>query len=190
MDIQINKQAIILTGGPGMGKTSLIEKLGQIGYPCIQESGRHIILAELKSGGNKLPWADQQGFAQEMFNKAVVDYKQAQTNNTRTFFDRGLPDVIGYLMLCKLPISDSLWSAAKTYRYHPQVFIAPPWQEIYVTDNERKQSFEEAEATYEAMANVYTQLGYSLIALPKIAIDERVQFIIEKYNPKANFTLN
>jgi len=179
VDTQINKQAIIVTGGPGMGKTSLIEKLGQMGYACIQESGRHIIQAELKSGGNRLPWADRQGFAWEMFYRALADYKRAQANNILTLFDRGLPDVIGYLMLCQLPIPDSTWSAAKTYRYHPQVFIAPPWQAIYVTDNERKQSFQEAEATYKVMANVYTQLGYSLIVIPKTTVDERAQFIIE-----------
>lgn len=184
MDVQINKQAIIVTGGPGMGKTSLIEKLKQLRYAYIPESGRHIIQAELKSGGSRLPWADRQGFAREMFNRAVADYKYARTNNILTFFDRGLPDVIGYLMLCELPIPDSAWSAAKTYRYHPQVFIAPPWQEIYVTDNERKQSFEEAEATYEVMANVYTQLGYSLITIPKTTINERARFIIKNITQK------
>ncbi|GGC25208.1 ATP-binding protein [Parapedobacter defluvii] len=184
MDIQLNEKAMIITGGPGMGKTSLIERLGQIGYPCVQESGRHIIQAELKSGGNNLPWADRQGFAKEMFNRAVADYGQALHNNTHTFFDRGLPDVIGYLMLCNLPISDTLWTAAKTYRYHPRVFIAPPWSEIYTVDNERKQSFEEAKATYEAMANVYMLLGYSLIEIPKVSLEERVQFIIKNTTKK------
>lgn len=167
-----------------MGKTSLIEKLGQLGHTCIQESGRHIIQAELKSEGNRLPWADRQGFAEEMFNRAMADYKQALNNHVLTFFDRGLPDIIGYLVLCELPIPDSICSAAKTHRYHPQVFIAPPWHEIYVTDNERKQSFEEAEATYEVMVNVYTQLDYSLIEIPKMPIDERAEFIIEKCSQK------
>src|SRR5690606_29619501 len=137
MDIQINQQAIVVTGGPGMGKTSLIEKLGQMGYTCIQESGRHIIQTELQSGGDKLPWADRQGFAKKMFDMAATDYERAQDNDTLTFFDRGLPDVIGYLKLCELPVPADLWSAAKTCRYHSQVFIAPPWREIYIMDAER-----------------------------------------------------
>lgn len=184
MGIQRNKQAIVVTGGPGMGKTSLIEKLGQMGYACIQESGRHIIQAELKSGGNRLPWADRRGFAQEMFNMAIADFERALNTDTQTFFDRGLPDVIGYMTLCNLPIPGDLWSAVETHRYHPHVFIAPPWQEIYVTDNERKQSFEDAKATYEVMANVYTHLGYSLIEIPKVTIEERAQFVIEKCSQK------
>jgi Predicted ATPase len=185
MDIQINEQAIVVTGGPGMGKTSLIEKLGQMGYAYMPESGRHIIQAELESGGDKLPWADRQGFAREMFNRAVIDYEQARNDHAITFFDRGLPDVIGYLTLCKLPVEDDLWSAARKLRYHPQVFITPPWEEIYVTDNERKQSFDEAKATYEAMANVYTLLGYSMIEIPKVPIGERAQFIIKKISSKS-----
>ncbi len=184
MGIQINEQAIIVTGGPGMGKTSLIEKLRQMGHTCIQESGRHIIQAELKSGGNRVPWADRQGFAYEMFNIAVADYKHALNNNTLTFFDRGLPDVIGYLILCQLPVPDSIWSAAKLYRYHSYVFITPPWQKIYITDNERKQSFEEAKVTYDVMASVYTRLGYSLIETPKVSVGDRARFIIDCFNQK------
>lgn len=185
MNIQTNEQAIVITGGPGMGKTSLVEKLGQMGYTYMPESGRYIIQTELESGGEKLPWADRRGFAREMFNMAMTDYKQAQNNQSLTFFDRGLPDVIGYLTLCKLPVPDDIWSAARTCQYHPQVFIAPPWQEIYITDNERKQSFDEATATYDVMANVYTLLGYSLIEIPKAPIEERVQFIIEKIPSKS-----
>ena len=179
MRIQLNVQAFLITGGPGMGKTSLIRELGQQGYACVQESGRHIIQTELKAGGNRLPWADRQGFAQKMFDRAVADFKQVLMEDRTTFFDRGLPDVIGYLKLCGLQMPAHIWSAAETYRYHPNVFITPPWSEIYVTDNERKQPFEEAKATYEAMVDVYTRLNYSLIEIPKIPVAQRARFLID-----------
>ena len=59
--------AIIITGGPGMGKTSVIEQLSAMGYHSVEETGRSIIQKELKTDGNRLPWLDKKGFAMAMF---------------------------------------------------------------------------------------------------------------------------
>jgi predicted ATPase len=42
-------------------------------------------------------------------------------------------------------------TAARMFRHHDRVFIAPPWLEIFARDTERKQSFEQAQATCEVM---------------------------------------
>ena len=44
--------------------------------------------------------------------------------------------------------------------YNPIVFILPPWKEIYQTDNERKQDWQEAEHTYFQMKSTYEKYGY------------------------------
>lgn len=164
-----------------MGKTSVIDWLSKAGHRVIPESGRDIIQKELETGGNKLPWADRQGFAEEMFTRAIADFDQAFFNkDVWTFFDRGIPDIIGYLMLCKLPVPDKMRIAAKHYCYQKKVFITPPWEEIYERDNERKQSFDEARATYKVMHHVYTDLGYSLVQLPKLPIQDRATFILDE----------
>ncbi len=175
-----NKSAIVITGGPGMGKTSIVEHLIQMGYACQEESGRYIIQSQLRSGGKKLPWADRVGFADEMFRMAMHDYEKALDNKAITFFDRGIPDVIGYLALCGLPVPDEMWSAAETYRYHASVFITPPWKEIYVQDKERKQTFEESVATYDVMVDVYMKLGYLLSEIPKLPVHNRAGFIVSR----------
>src|SRR5690606_16244268 len=162
MELHDNKKAFVITGGPGMGKTSIIDSLERSGYACIPESGRDIIQKELKSKGDKLPWADRLGFGKEMFKRAVADFKQTVDQQTYTFFDRGIVDTIGYLTLCRLPISDEIRLAATQYRYNNNVFITPPWPEIYVNDREHKESFEEAEVAYKIMKKVYADFGYSL----------------------------
>jgi predicted ATPase len=58
------------------------------------------------------------------------------------------------------------------------VFAAPPWPEIFTPDAERKQTFEEAQATYEVMVQTYSELGYSLISLPLDSVEERVGFVL------------
>lgn len=178
MEITTNEKAIVITGGPGTGKTSIIEMLRHGGSPCIDESGRHIIRHQLKTKGTKLPWADKEGYAVEMFQTALNDYTLTAENDMYTFFDRGLPDVIGYLKLCKLPVPEYLWLTAKQNRYHNEIFITPPWPEIYVNDKERKQSFEEAIATHAAMTEVYATLGYTLVEIPQLPVEERVGFLV------------
>lgn len=162
-----------------MGKTSVIDMLESSGYCCIHESGRDIIRHEQETNGNKLPWGDRVGFANEMFKKAVADYNTEFNKEEFVFFDRGIPDVIGYLVLCDLPVAGEMWAAAKSYRYNETVFITPPWCEIYVNDAQRKQTFEEAEATFDVMKQIYKGLGYSLIELPKFSIRERASFVLK-----------
>lgn len=96
------------------------------------------------------------------------------------FFDRGVPDTVGYLRLCGLPVPDHLVNAAEKFRYARRVFIAPPWPEIFVQDEERKQMLDEARRTHDSVAGVYAELGYELVPLPLVPVDERVRFILEE----------
>ena len=89
----------------------------------------------------------------------------------------GVPDVAGYLKVCGLPVPAQIEQAARDFRYYRRVFIAPPWPEIFANDAERKQTPEEAEATYRAMVEVYSALGYELVELPRVPLAERVAFL-------------
>jgi predicted ATPase len=70
--------------------------------------------------------------------------------------------------------------AAERRRYASKVFIAPPWPEIFEQDGERKQTLAEAEATYHAMVDAYSDQGYQLITLPLAPIAERARFVRER----------
>jgi predicted ATPase len=93
-------------------------------------------------------------------------------------FDRGVPDVLGYLRLSELPVPSHVDRATQVFRYHRRVFVAPPWPEIFASDAERKQSLAEAQATYEVMIDTYSALDYKLIPLPLGSVQERVQFVL------------
>ena len=70
--------------------------------------------------------------------------------------------------------------AAKIFRYSPTVFIAPPWQEIFQQDRERQQDFAEAERTYDALMETYQEQKYTLVELPRVPLDQRVEFVLSK----------
>ena len=116
-------------------------------------------------------------FAEAMLAHDVQSYEAASRQDGVVFFDRGIPDVIGYLNLMKLPVPGQMAEAARRYRYNPRVFIAPFWPEIFMQDDERKQTPEEAERTYQAMVRIYGDYGYDLVTLPRVPVAERVAFV-------------
>ena len=172
----------IITGGPGSGKSTLIEALASAGFPAMPEAGRSIIQDQVRIGGPALPWADRQAFAELMLAWELRSYREALSLETAgpVFFDRGAPDVIGYLRLCGLEVPGHVLAAAREFSYGRRVFLAPPWRDIFHEDQERKQSWAEAEATCRAMVEIYTELGYELVELPPVPVDERVEFILEQ----------
>ncbi|BAV46149.1 ATPase [Mesorhizobium sp. 113-1-2] len=170
----------VLTGGPGSGKTTLIEALRRVGFATSVEAGRGIIRDQRAIGGSALPWEDRTLFAELMLSWEMRSYQNAIERKGPVFFDRGVPDTLGYLRLSGLPAAAHIRTAAMRFRYNPRVFIAPPWPEIFAQDEERKQTPDEAERTYHALAGVYTELGYELVPLPLAPVEARLRFVLAK----------
>ncbi|MES0196306.1 AAA family ATPase [Mesorhizobium sp. M0011] len=169
----------VLTGGPGSGKTTLIEALRHAGFATSVEAGRGIIRDQSAIGGSALPWRDRALFAELMLAWEMRSYQIARQQTGRpVFFDRGVPDTIGYLRLSGLPLPEHANAAAGRFRYHQRVFVAPLWPEIFAQDEERKQTLEEAERTHHALVGVYTELGYELVPLPLATVEERLRFML------------
>jgi len=170
----------VITGGPGSGKTSLIDALAAEGFHHMPEAGRAIIQDQVEIGGTALPWEDREAFATLMLAWEMRSYREALGAPGPIIFDRGIPDVIGYLRLCGLPVPDTALRAAEQRRYARRVFIAPPWPAIFEQDAERKQTLAEAEATFHAMVDAYSGLGYELVMLPLASVADRAKFVREQ----------
>lgn len=167
----------VITGGPGSGKTSLVAALAAQGIHCMPEAGRAIIRDQVDIDGTALPWRDREAYAALMLAWEMRSYREALDVPGPTIFDRAIPDVVGYLRLCGLPVPSPLLQAAARKRYAKRVFIAPHWPDIFEQDAERKQSLAEAEATHHAMVQAYTSLGYELVSLPFAPVSERARFV-------------
>ncbi|WP_373960101.1 AAA family ATPase [Vibrio gigantis] len=173
---------IVFTGGPGSGKTSVIDALKNQGYRCAPEVGRKVIQQQVEQQGSALPWSDKVAFRDEMVREELANYQAFQASNLPVFFDRSIVDSYGYSLLETLPIPQFLLNSCNELEYNSKVFIFPPWDSIFVNDQERKQDFEEAVATYEKMVEAYTRFGYQLVEVPKSSVEERVEFILNSIN--------
>jgi predicted ATPase len=177
-DKKITDKFFILTGGPGSGKTTLIEELKKRGLYCVDEVARKIIQEEMALGGDALP-GDNIGIRiEKMLLGSIETYQEAVKEGRVTLFDRGTLDYLGYAYRTNTPISEELHQKASELVYNKKLFITPPWEEIYCNDTERKQSFEEAVEVYHSCFKLYAEHGYEVIELPKADVMERADFIM------------
>lgn len=170
----------VITGGPGAGKTTLIEALAARGVAAMPEAGRAIIRDQLRIGGPGWHGADRGLFAELMLGWEMRSWQAAQGVDGPVLFDRGIPDVIGYLELYGGGAPDHVHAAAELFRYDGVIFLAPPWREIFAQDAERGQSFDEAEATAAAMVRAYRGAGYRMVDLPLAPVEDRVAFVLDR----------
>lgn len=175
-----SERFLVLTGGPGSGKSTLIDALERAGFSRSVEAGRGIIQDQVSIGGSAVPWSNRALFGELMLCWEMRSYRMAERQTGPVFFDRGVPDVVGYLRLSELPVPAYFEKAAGIFRYHRRVFIAPPWRDIFQQDRERKQDFDEAVRTYRTLALTYQDLGYELVELPCVSVAERVRFVVEQ----------
>jgi len=167
---------IVLTGGPGTGKSSIIDLLSEKGFNIIPEPARTLIEFYKKNSPHLLPKLSKEN--RLLFQKAIEDMTiQNFHSNIEGFFDRSILDEIGYRNRYEIEINKELDYAAKTYRYN-KVFIFPFWKEIYKTDDVRRETTEEAELIGKFLHTTYVSYGYTPIIVPKFTPEKRLEFIL------------
>lgn len=171
---------IVITGGPGTGKSSIIHKLEAMGEKCLHEISREVILEAQKEGIDQLFLEKPLLFSQKLLEGRLDQYLEAgKLNSQHVFIDRGLPDVLAYMDYFKTDYPDLFHTTCENYQYD-RIFILPPWEEIYTSDNERYESFEEALKISSYLYSTYKKYGYEPIEVPKLSIHERTEFILNK----------
>lgn len=171
----------VISGGPGSGKTSIIERLAQRGFLIVRESGRDILRQQHAIGGTSVHRVDPVAFRELMLARGIDDFERAsEETEVPVFFDRGVTELVGYCRLIGVPVPDHVRKAAEIYRYDRTVFITPPWPEIYANDPLRQQDEDEAVRTYAFAVEAYKEAGYVPVEVPKASVTERVKFILAR----------
>lgn len=124
----------MISGCSGGGKSTLLLELARRGHSVVAEPGRRIIAEARDSGDDRrLPWVDAAAFAERALEMFAADFEAAQG---LTFFDRGIVDAAVAIAATGgvYPIN-----MIELLRYD-RLFLAPPWPEIYVNDEDRRHS--------------------------------------------------
>jgi predicted ATPase len=142
-----------------------------LGHPARVTSPDNIL-----RGGPAGHGADRMLFAELMLSWDMRSWAEARDG--LNFYDRGVPELVGYLRLCGFAVPEHFERAARLCRYAEPIFVAPPWADIYSNDEDRTQDFAEAVATYEAVRSAYAELGYRLADLPFVDVETRAGFVL------------
>ena len=168
---------VVISGCSGGGKSTLLSELAGRGHAVVEEPGRRVIAQESRTGGSALPWVNMAAFARRAMDLARADRAAAVAVRSWVFFDRGLIDAAAALEHATgEPVLASL---AQAHRYNRQVFLTPPWPEIYAKDADRRHDLGTAIAEYERLLAVYPALGYEVVLLPKTRVEARAAFVLD-----------
>lgn len=177
----------VVSGGPGVGKTSTLEELTTRGYFVVPEASRRIITAEQEkeriiSGYLPiLPWTNIERFQEYVLEEQ--EKLESKLNEEIVFLDRGKIDLLGYAAHFNITLKSSLIQKILTADYE-KVFLLDPLP-TYEKDAARHESREEGLQIHHAIAKAYQSHHFTVISVPVMSIPERADFI-EYYNNKTS----
>ena len=93
---------VVISGGPGSGKTTVLEELAKLGFPHAPEVARQIIQEQRNARGTALPWSNQKAYTEVKLRRSIESYLDHASALSPIFSDRGIPDTLGYARLIGL----------------------------------------------------------------------------------------
>jgi predicted ATPase len=161
----------VITGGPSVGKTTIITLLRERGYTVITEQATQII-----KEGEVLPWVDRDAFQKEVLRRQLAVEAPHVNSNEPIFLDRGLFDGEAYYISDGLEIPPSFRTLTSA-RYSMALLI----EELPFFDNNGVR-FEDLEFTRKItpiIERCYTSRRVPVARVPALPPDERVDYVLK-----------
>jgi predicted ATPase len=142
----------------------------------LPEAARYLIDVELSRGGNLEAIRSNEVAFQSRILELKVAAERRLPPGELTFLDRGLPDTLAYCRALGIDEADSRAAVAQGRRYRA-VFLLELGG--YAPDYARNETEEAARRLTELLEKVYEELGYSIIRVPWLPLDQRAAFILQ-----------
>ncbi len=187
-----NSRFYIITGGPGVGKTTLVNQLKEKGIFTVAEAATDVIQEDLEKN-IKHPWA-QPGFRKKVLHKQEERYQEAKNfSPMEAIFDRSQIDTLCFaLYLGETPLA-ALVEAVRNIVIHclyaPTVFLVEPLDN-YEETQIRSESPQEARRVGNFLAASYEALGFRVVPISAGSIEERTAIIMKKIHEGNSYNFN
>jgi len=164
----------VITGAPSSGKTTLINQLAQHGYTIVPEIAREYI-EDLLSNNFSLEDIQKSNRQLQRSILAIALKRERRLHPDQLiFFDRGTADSLGYFNYYQLNVQHR--AHACRYLRYKSVFYC---HQLPVEQDEvRVEDSTSATKIGEHIFQAYLNLGYKLIELPAVSVEERIKMIV------------
>lgn len=169
----MKNKKFVITGGPGVGKTTVIEILKNRGFNVLDETARIIIEEEVFKDSDVLPWKDLAKFQERVFK---IQLKKEEENKSEiVFLDRSIIDGYAYCTLGGVEPNKEIDKLALN-RYD-KVFLLERLDQ-YEKDDSRIEDHKFALDIHNEIEKIYRKFGYEVIKVPVLKPEERVDYIL------------
>ena len=175
---------IVVTGGPGSGKTTLVEEMAKLGYATAPEAAIQVIaeLNERLGVDEQKVWRREHRteFQLSILRRQVeIEERLLEEAPEVAFLDRGRLDGLAYCRFFGEPVPEELARLAPQGRYDRVLLLdtLSRFEDRAATGrtSDRAQSI----ALQGALAEVYREAGFEPLTVPELPVPERVRFVLD-----------
>jgi predicted ATPase len=166
----------VITGVPSSGKTTVLENLAKAGYRTVPEAARLLIDAGLAQGKTVAEIRSNEGDFQRRVVELKLKTEAELPLEEVVFLDRAMPDSIAYYQLCGLDPQEA--RAVCQRGLYLKVFLMEPI--AFEGDYARTESPDAIARLNGLLRDAYEQLGYEVVLVPLVSVEDRTQFILER----------
>lgn len=162
---------IVITGGPSVGKTTIITHLELMGYKVLHELATKII-----KEGKYLPWVDRQKFQSEVLHRQLAAEASILDFDNAIFLDRGAFDGEAYYIADGLPVPPAFSTVDPTQ--YDLAFLVEELPFFDKTDV-RREDLEFTKRLSLIIEECYTSRSIRVIRVPAMLPHMRAEFIVK-----------
>jgi len=174
--MEIESKWYVITGGPSSGKTTVLKELEKMGYIVYPEAARVFIDKEMAKGKSLKEIRGDEAEFQRKVLKIKVEVEKTAPKDKIVFFDRAIPDSIAYYQICGLDPKEVL-KFCQPRKYKKIFFLEQlPFDQDYA----RIEDGETIKKLNKLLKESYENLGYEVIKIPAMSVQERVKKILNE----------
>lgn len=166
----------VITAGPSAGKSSTIRELAARGYRTAPEAARVVLDQAISEGWDAAEFRREKNFHKHV-ETTDSQIMQKMPDDERVFFDRSIADNIAYRRHLGNDDNEEYINRIKQEAEDAFNYVFLLDRIEFKDDEVRVEDEEESAEIHEQIRDVYEELGYNVIEVPVMAVDERATFI-------------
>lgn len=158
---------VVITGGPSVGKSTLVNGLREHGYTVVPEQATSVI-----QEGKVLPWVDRDGFQREVLRRQLAAEAPFLESDEPVCLDRGIFDDEAYYICDGLQPPD-IFDAAYADRYFGVLILEDLG--VFEQDGVRFENLEFTKKVTPMLESCYRRRGIAVTRIPAMPAATRLE---------------